>query len=119
MAPWGHAGLALATSLAGLINAGLLLRGLRQIGIYRPDSDWPRLLVQGAAASGLLAALLSWGPGDVAPWLADPVSTRLKWLMGWILGGALVYLAALLVLGVRWRHLVAPDDSGARPGGFG
>ena len=119
MAPWGHAGLALATSLAGLINAGLLLRGLRQAGIYQPGPDWPRLLVQGAMASGLLAALLSWGPGDVAPWLVAPVSTRLGWLLAWILGSALVYLAALLALGVRWRHLVAPGDSGARPGGFG
>ncbi len=119
MAPWGHAGLALATSLAGLINAGLLLRGLWQAGIYRPDHGWPRLLVQGAVASGLLAALLSWGPGDVAPWLGVPVSTRLGWLLAWILGSALVYLAALLALGVRWRHLVAPGDAGARPGGSG
>ena len=115
MAPWGHAGLALATSLAGLINAGLLLRGLRRAGIYRPGPDWPRLLVQGAVASVLLAALLSWGPGDVAPWLLVPVSTRLGWLMSWILGGGLVYLAALLALGVRWRHLVAPGDSEALP----
>jgi putative peptidoglycan lipid II flippase len=119
MAPWGHAGLALATSLAGLVNAGLLLGGLWLGGIYRPGSDWPRRLVQGALASGLLAALLAWGPGDMALWLAAPVSTRLAWLLAWILGGALVYLAVLLALGVRWRHLVAPGDSGFAPGESG
>ncbi|NCA90553.1 MAG: murein biosynthesis integral membrane protein MurJ [Gammaproteobacteria bacterium] len=117
MAPWGHAGLALATSLAGLVNAGLLLGGLWRAGIYQPGRDWPRLLVQGAVASGILAALLSWGPENVTPWLVAPVSTRLGGLMAWILAGALVYLVALLVLGVRWRHLVAPGDSVADAGG--
>ncbi len=58
MVPWGHAGLALATSLAGLVNAGLLLGGLWQAGIYQPGRDWPRLLVQGALASGMLAGAL-------------------------------------------------------------
>ena len=119
MVPWGHAGLALATSLAGLVNAGLLLGGLWQAGIYRPGRDWPRLLVQGALASGMLAALLSWGPGDVALWLAVPVSTRLGWLMAWMLSGALLYLVVLFALGVRWRHLMAPRDSIADPGGVG
>ena len=111
MAPWGHSGLALATSLAGLVNAALLLRGLWRVGIYRPGPDWPRRLVQGVVASGLLAALLAWGPGDMAPWLAAPVSTRLAWLMAWILGAALVYLAVLFALGVRLRHLVAFGDT--------
>ncbi|HBO12832.1 MAG TPA: murein biosynthesis integral membrane protein MurJ, partial [Halieaceae bacterium] len=36
----GHVGLALATSVAAYLNAGLLWRGLRREGIYRFDPAW-------------------------------------------------------------------------------
>ena len=38
--PLAHAGLALATSLAAFINAGLLYRGLRLGGHHRPRPGW-------------------------------------------------------------------------------
>ena len=36
----GHLGLALATSVAAYLNAGLLLRGLARAGVYRCSRGW-------------------------------------------------------------------------------
>ena len=42
LVPWlGAAGLAASIGLGALVNAGLLLRGLLRLGVYRPAPGWP------------------------------------------------------------------------------
>lgn len=53
--PLAHAGLALATSLAALLNAGLLYRGLRTEGVFQPQPGWRRFLLRIAMASGCMS----------------------------------------------------------------
>jgi peptidoglycan biosynthesis protein MviN/MurJ (putative lipid II flippase) len=65
---WRHAGIALATGIAGLIHAGWLGVFLRKAGAYRPLPGWgPHVLrvVGGCVAMG---ALLAYGVGDDAVW---------------------------------------------------
>lgn len=106
MWPLGHAGLALATALAALVNAGLLLRGLLGEGIYRPEPGWPRLLAQGCGAGLVMALLLRWGCPPTDAWLVLGQGARAMQLLTWIGLGALAYGVSLLALGVRPRDLM-------------
>jgi len=102
--PLAHAGLALATTLSASLNAFLLYRGLRSMGIYQPQSGWYLLLLRGLAASTLLGLLLYWGSGELSEWTSAATMPKIWWLLGLVCGGALVYFAALLLLGIRLRH---------------
>lgn len=113
MGPFGHAGLALATSLAAFLNAGLLLGGLVRQGAYRPASDWGSRLVRGLVAALVLGALLSWGLVGLDDWLAATSGERLARLFFWMLVGGVGYLLALLALGVRPRDF--GEAAGERP----
>ena len=113
MGPLGHAGLALATSLAAFLNAGLLLGGLVRQGAYRPASDWGSLLVRGLVAALVLGALLGWGLVGLDDWLAATPGERLASLLFWMLVGGVGYVLALLVLGVRPRDF--GEAVGERP----
>lgn len=105
MRPLGHVGLALATSLAALLNAGLLLRGLLQDGVYRPERGWTRLLIQGLGAGLVMSSVLYLGCPATDLWTTLGTGERVMQLFGWIGAGALAYGLTLLALGLRPRHL--------------
>jgi putative peptidoglycan lipid II flippase len=102
-----HAGLALSISVAALVNAGLLLFGLRRRGIYNPKPGWLgfgwRLLV----ALFVMSVLL----GLVTPqfdWVGmqrQPV-VRAALVIGIVAAGAAVYLGTLAALGIRPRQFL-------------
>jgi putative peptidoglycan lipid II flippase len=105
-----HAGLALATSLAAFINAGLLYRGLRRIGVYTPTPGWTGFSLRVAAAGALMAAVLWYGEGELSVWLARGALERVGHLVLLIAAGVASYFVALTLMGLRvWRL--------AKPGG--
>ncbi len=109
--PLAHAGLALATALSSTLNAGLLLHRLRRDRIYLPASDWPRFSIQLLAANLLMGTILWLGAGDLSTWLSagfEERALRLTWL---VLGGFVVYVLAVVAVGIRPRHLlrIAPS----------
>lgn len=104
-----HAGLALSTSLAALLNAGLLLRALRRSEAYRPEKGWAAFLLRIAAAGAAMAAVLAWGAGTVEQWTEWPALERLWRLFMWIALGSLVFVAVALATGLRLRHLHLHD----------
>jgi len=106
MWPLGHTGLALATTLSGLVNAGLLLRGLRAERVYRPLPGWPALLAKGLGASLLMGLLLALGIGPIDDWLAQSGGERALRLGLWMLAAGGLYGAVLLAVGIRPRHLL-------------
>lgn len=103
-----HVGLAFGTAGAALLNAALLYKGLYQQRVHIPEAGWGRLLLQGLAASSAMLVFLLAFRGDMAWWFAADALHRGLTLTGLIAGGALVYLLALLVVGVRVRELLAP-----------
>jgi len=103
-----HAGLALATGLAAALNAGLLYRGLRRSGVYVPGPGWGWLAGRLAVANAVLAVCVAWLAGDLALWLAAPWEARALRLALCVAGGIATYVAVLLVLGLRPRHLLTP-----------
>ena len=96
-----HAGLAFAISVAALLNAYLLYRGLRRDGVIRHAAGWGKLLVQVLIANAVMLGIIDWLNHPVAWWLAVELSTRIAWLTVCVGGGAVVYFLVLLTLGMR------------------
>ncbi len=103
--PLAHAGLALATSLAALLNAGLLYRGLRTQGVFQPQPGWGRFLLRIGIASACMVLLLWWGSGPLSLWLSMDTWARALHLLGWIVAALVVYFASLMILGFRLHHV--------------
>jgi len=104
--PGPHAGLALATSLAAWVNAGLLFHMLKKKQVYRPESGWPRLSLQLACAAIALAAVLLLGMPALQVWLEWSAWSRVSGLLVWVLAGAASYFIALHLCGLRIKTLL-------------
>ena len=100
-----HAGLALSTSLAAVVNAVLLWRGLRRRGWYAPVAGWRPFLLRVAAATLAMGALVWLSAGPLAQWLREPAWVRALHLAGLLGEGAVVYVGVLALTGLRPRHL--------------
>jgi putative peptidoglycan lipid II flippase len=103
--PAPHAGLALATTLAAFLNAGLLFRVLRRDDSYRPAPGWQRLLLQVGAATAMMLLALGALADDPAQWADRGWDARVLHLALHMTAGMSAYFAGLWVLGLRWRHL--------------
>jgi putative peptidoglycan lipid II flippase len=111
MGPLGHAGLALATSVAAFVNAALLLRGLLRDRVYRPGAGWGVLMARGFGASLIMLAFLWWGAGEVESWMALDGLDRVLRLAAWIGAALAVYGFSLLLFGLRPRHFLEHGES--------
>ena len=109
MAPLGHAGLALATTIGATANAALLLQGLLRDGILRPRHGWIRLGLQALIANLALGLVVHLGAGATLEWIELGLDERIIRLLACIGAGAAVYAGVLLALGLRPRHLALHD----------
>jgi putative peptidoglycan lipid II flippase len=107
--PLAHAGIALATSLASLINAGFLYYYLRKKGVYQPRSGWKFFTFRLGFANMLLAVWLWFGSGDIQEWITHHGVWRGIHLMILLSSAVLVYGVGLWLAGVRPRHLLIPQ----------
>ncbi len=104
--PLAHVGLALATSLAAFLNAGLLGWGLYRLGLIAWSAHWARLLGQSILAASLMAAFLVGLTPDLAVWFAWSWEARLMALLGLVAASMLIYFAALKGMGMDVRRLI-------------
>jgi len=100
-----HTGLALASSAAAYINAVLLYRGLRKQGTYVPEPGWGRVMFAVLMACAAMVAAIIWQYGEISQWVDAPAFLRATKLGGLILLSVLVYSGAVLLGGLRRRHL--------------
>jgi putative peptidoglycan lipid II flippase len=101
--PLAHAGPALATTIAAYLNAALLLIDLLKNGVYRPCRQWRLFFLRIVLASEIMSVFLYYFV-DTAFWLHWSASQRGLNLALAIGSAILVYVLALLAVGVRWRH---------------
>ncbi len=100
-----HAGLALAISVAAMLNAYLLYRGLRRDGIIRHSAGWTLLLLRVLMANVAMWATLAWLHRPLAWWLAVDVGARSGRLALTVAVGAAGYFLVLYALGLRTSNL--------------
>lgn len=105
----GHVGLALATSVAAWLNAGLLYRGLRREGLLRGATK----LRQSRTIHILIAIIVMLGVlwlclPDANWWLGAVALHRGLAMTALVMAGGLAYGAALWCLGLRLGDLKSP-----------
>ena len=104
----GHAGLALATSLAAFLNAGLLFRGLRSRGVYRASSGWGGFAGMLLLANAVMAGALYLALGQFGDWFAMSFMVRALTVLGICGVGFVTYAVTLLLCGFRLSQLRSP-----------
>jgi putative peptidoglycan lipid II flippase len=107
--PLAHAGIALATSLAAVVNASFLFYYLRKRGLYTPRAGWKIFLVRLAIANIVIAIWLWIGAGETTTWFAQKVLWRITHLSFLLVSAVLIYFAVLWLSGVRLHHLMVRD----------
>lgn len=104
-----HAGLALATSLAAFLNAGLLLAGLLRSGAYRFQPGWAKFMLRVLAANLVMSVFLMALAGPWQEWLERSEWQRAGHMAVLCLGGMTLYFASLWLSGMRVGHFRRND----------
>ena len=100
-----HAGLALAISVAAIVNAWLLYHGLRRDKIVVHSTGWSALLLRFFGANAAMIIAIVWLHRPLDWWVGSGVFDRSIWLGVVVSISAAVYFAALLLLGLRPAQL--------------
>ncbi|MCB1671387.1 MAG: murein biosynthesis integral membrane protein MurJ [Gammaproteobacteria bacterium] len=100
-----HVGLALATSLAAFVNAGLLFLGLWRDRLIVRQPGWLLFAVRLVVANTAMVLFLHWFSGDWRDWLEMELWVRILRLLLACGGGFLIYVASLYVTGMRVSDL--------------
>nr|WP_232313527.1 murein biosynthesis integral membrane protein MurJ [Enterovibrio coralii] len=104
---YGYVGLAMATALSAFVNAALLYRGLHKQGVYRISKETALFALRLLVGVVVMGSLVWWLMPSNAQWLMMSLWERTYNLSGLIVAGAGAYLASLMILGLRPRHLRA------------
>jgi putative peptidoglycan lipid II flippase len=105
----GHLGLALATSIAAWLNAGLLLRGLLRAGVYQFQPGWQLYIVRLLVATGSMAVAVLLLAPENSLWLQWHWQRRALEIALVCGGGIAAYLLTHLLMGTRLKHLRPPS----------
>ena len=99
--PYAHMGIALATSISAIINAGLLFYYLHQRDMFRFSNGWLRFWFQLFLSNAVMAIILISQKGNLQAWLNWHWPTRLEHLASLLILSIISYLATLYVSGFR------------------
>lgn len=103
--PLQHVGLALATSLSALLNAGLLFWGLRKAGVFQASPGWGAFILRMLAACLAMSVVLLWLNAPMSDWFAWGWQHKAAMLTLLVCAGGGAYVLTLLACGLRVRHL--------------
>lgn len=107
----GHVGLALATSVAAWLNAGLLLRGLLRENVFRWQPGWKLLLQRLVLACLLMVLVLVLFTPGVQQWLDWGWQSRILRLLLLVAAGVAVYLISHVASGTRIGDFYTPKQA--------
>jgi len=103
-----HAGLALATAIAALVNAGALGYGLWRTGLYRMTRALYLLVLRLVLALLSMSLVFWFSVPTLEDWASLTIFSRVSWLFGLCFMGAAAYFATLWICGVRIAHFIRP-----------
>jgi len=110
--PGLHIGLALASSVTAWLNAGLLWHHLNRIELaptVEPKQFWAVAVAGSVMATGLVLLV-----PDAQVWVAWTLIERVAQLLMFVMFGAAVFAATLLLFGLRARDFQRPSDAQTR-----
>ncbi|MBA2709272.1 MAG: murein biosynthesis integral membrane protein MurJ [Tatlockia sp.] len=99
--PLAHAGLALASALAGYVNCVTLLVLLKRRGIYNPAKGWWKFILQLLVANLAITIYLYFMAADINYWLDHSAPMRLLLLVSHVFVAMLIYFTILRLSGIR------------------
>ena len=111
--PLAHAGIALATSLAAVVNSSFLFYYLRKRKLYQPRAGWKLFALRLVFANAIIAAWLWIGAGDLHTWMSQHALWRYTHLLFLLISAVAIYFAILWLTGVRLHHLLMPEKQPA------
>ncbi len=103
--PLRHAGLALATSIAAMLNAILLFISLYRRQIFTPQPKWLVFAGRLFIANSVLFLLLWFGSAHLTTWQQWSWQQRVSQLAILVTAGIMVYFFTLHLIGFVWRDL--------------
>lgn len=104
-----HAGLALSIGCGALLNATLLLIGLKRRGIYTLHYGWRRFTLQVAMSCGILAAFLHYC-NHYFPWeiMQTTPFQRIALVLGIVILAMILYFGVLTLTGCKLKTMIKP-----------
>ncbi len=109
--PMQHTGLALATSVAALVNAALLYFSLKRSGVFQLEPGWLPFLGKILFATIVMGVILQQGASTPASWFDQNIPQRVLRLTGWIIAGAGGYFMILYISGFRMNTLALEKEA--------
>lgn len=103
-----HIGLALATALSAILNAGLLYFYLIKQNAFRPLKGWGLFFGRITIASIVMISLLIWFVPALEHWLQWKTTMRFLQLGIWVSVAMFVYFFVLWISGLRFKALLRP-----------
>lgn len=104
-----HVGLALAMTITGFMNAGLLLRTLIKRGVYAPRLPWKLFLLRTLLANVLWVVLIKLFVPNLTIWFSWGSIQRITALVTIIIAVVVVYFISLKVSGFNFRKQLVLD----------
>ncbi|PJD95890.1 MAG: murein biosynthesis integral membrane protein MurJ [Legionella sp.] len=101
---FAHAGLTLASALAGYVNCGCLLVILIKRGVYQPTPGWLKYVVQLFLANIAIAVYLYLMSNTIDYWLHYNAMMRFGLILVHVAVTVLIYLTVLGLSGLRVSH---------------
>ena len=102
-----HAGLALASSLATIVNTTLLAWLLLRSKILPSKSGWGKFFLRLTLATGVMLGFLWLLQAQNSEWFAWHWQARFMHLSILLVGAGIIYFIGLWAVGFRWRELKA------------
>ena len=101
-------GIALATTIAGWLNAGLLFLGLYRRGLWEIDRPLLKRTLLVCLCSGLMGVALFFGLQQLSPWLSSGVGLHreLPALGGLVFAAMAIYFVLAFALGAADRSQI-------------
>ena len=101
----GHLGLAIATTIAAILNSYLLFKGLRKDDVYKPEKNWREFFIILFNANTAMCFSLYLFKSYSNSWIDMAWWERTSHLSLVCLIGAIVYISTLFLSGFRISHL--------------
>jgi putative peptidoglycan lipid II flippase len=108
--PLAHAGIALSTSLAAIVNAASLFYLLKKRNFYRPRAGFQLFFLRLFAANVAIGLWMWFGAGDLNHWMTQGALWRYSHLLLLLSSTVFIYFVILWLSGLRITDLLIPRE---------